>query len=87
MERALLIALAVAGAGGLAGYGMGRAGWRTAGIAVAAGLALAAGLLLLSARGRPGFDGIGQVILAVFFAAPAATGCALGLWWGLRRRG
>lgn len=86
MMRTALLALVSAGLGGLAGYGFGRAGWRHAGVAVAAALAAGAVLMVMSGRQSQGWDGIAQVILAVVFLAPGAAGLAAGLWLGLRGR-
>jgi hypothetical protein len=86
MARALVIALISALVGAAAGYGLGRAGFRRTGIALATLLAAAAALMLATARGLPGFEGIARMILSIFFIAPSAAGMALGLWQGLRRR-
>lgn len=55
------------------------------GWALAAALLGAAVLLVLSGQGRPGFDGLGQVIMAVLMAAPAGLGAALGTVIALAR--
>jgi len=55
------------------------------GWALAAVLLGAAVVLVLSGQGRPGFDGLGQVVLAVLMAAPAGLGAALGTVIALAR--
>jgi cation transporter-like permease len=62
------------------GLGWALARWAVAGLAWAVCALLLAGALamVVSGQGRPGFEGVGYVAVAVLMLAPAGLGVALG---------